>query len=102
MIVVAFVYLFRITYVWTRGRARLRDQERRDAWHSLRIRVLVFVCPRTFVWERLSTVVPLVLRVYLFCVVSRSVRASRVTGAVSVARCMNSPAPRARGRRALM
>jgi hypothetical protein len=49
VIVVVFMYLFRVAYVWTRGRAWLRDQESRDAQPSLRIRVLVFVCPRAFV-----------------------------------------------------
>ena len=47
--VAGLMYLFRVAYVWTRGRAWLRDQESRDAQPSLRIRVLVFVCPRAFV-----------------------------------------------------
>ena len=49
VIVVVFMYLLRVAYAWTRGRAWLRDQESRDAQPSLRIRVLVFVCPRAFV-----------------------------------------------------
>ena len=73
---VVFMSLFRVAYVWTRGRVWLRDQKRRDARSSWRIRVLLFACPRVFVWKRLSNEVPLVLRVYLFSVVSR-VRASR-------------------------
>ena len=48
VLVVVFVYLFRVAYVWTRGRAWLRDQERRDVRPSWWIRVLVFVCPRVF------------------------------------------------------
>ena len=74
--VVVFMYLFRVAYVWTRSRVWLRDQRRRAAWPSWRIRVLLLACPRVFVWKRLPTVVPLILRVYLFSVVSR-VRASR-------------------------
>ena len=38
--------------------------------------MLLFACPRVFALKRLSTVVPLVLRVYVLCVMSR-VRASR-------------------------
>ena len=49
VIVVVFMYLFRVAYVWTRGRAWLRDQETYDTRPSLRIRVLVSACPRAFV-----------------------------------------------------
>ena len=49
VIVVVFMYLSRVAYVWTRGRAWLLDRENRDAQPFLRIRVLVFVCPRAFV-----------------------------------------------------
>ena len=49
VIVVVFMYLFRVACVWTRGRAWLLDRENRDARPSLQIRVLVFVCPRAFV-----------------------------------------------------
>ena len=49
VIVVVFMYLFRVAYVWTRGRAWLRDQKIYDTRPSLRIRVLVSACPRAFV-----------------------------------------------------
>ena len=47
--VVVFMSLFRVACVWTRGRVWLRDQKRRDARSSWRVRVLLFACPRVFV-----------------------------------------------------
>lgn len=49
VLVVVFMYLFCVAYVWTRGRAWLRDKESCDARPSWWIHVLVFVCPRAFV-----------------------------------------------------
>ena len=59
----------------------------RAPWRSAFLASLL-VRPNVFVRKRLLIVVPLVLRVYLFRVVSRSVRASRFTGVVSAARCV--------------
>ena len=83
-----YAFVSCVAYVWTRGRAWLRGRERRDAQPSWRVCAPVFVRPHVFVWKRLAIVVPLVFRVYLFRVVSRGVRASRLTGVVSAARCV--------------
>ena len=101
VIVVVFMYLFRVTYVWTCGCAWLLDQESRDARPFADSRACVRVSARVCVRTIVDCGAYGFVRVFVLCRVP-SVRASRVTGAVGVARCMNSPASRARGRRALM